>query len=68
MWDTAGQERFKSLIPGYLKDAICGIFVYDVNNVESVQNLDKWVSLYKENKPGYAVCVICANKIDLRDQ
>ena len=30
LWDTAGQERFRSLIPSYLKDANCAIFVYDI--------------------------------------
>lgn len=30
MWDTAGQERYRSLIPTYLKNAQCVIFVFDV--------------------------------------
>lgn len=30
LWDTAGQERFRSLIPSYLKDAICVIYVFDL--------------------------------------
>ena len=29
LWDTAGQERYRSLIPSYLKDAICAVFVFD---------------------------------------
>lgn len=33
LWDTAGQERYRSLIPSYLKDALCAIFVYDVNGI-----------------------------------
>ena len=32
LWDTAGQERFRSLIPSYLKDAICAIFVFDISS------------------------------------
>jgi Ras-related protein Rab-6A len=32
LWDTAGQERFRSLIPTYLKDAICAIFVFDLSS------------------------------------
>ena len=32
LWDTAGQERFRSLIPSYLKDAICAIFVFDFSS------------------------------------
>lgn len=30
LWDTAGQERYRSLIPSYLKDAVCAIFVFDL--------------------------------------
>lgn len=32
LWDTGGQERFKSLIPSYLKNAQCAVFVFDVSN------------------------------------
>ena len=32
LWDTAGQERFRSLIPGYLKDAMCAVFVCDASS------------------------------------
>jgi small GTP-binding protein len=33
LWDTAGQERFRSLIPSYLKDAICVIYVFDLSRM-----------------------------------
>jgi Ras-related protein Rab-6A len=33
LWDTAGQERYRSLIPSYLKDAVCAIFVFDVSSI-----------------------------------
>lgn len=32
LWDTAGQERYRSLIPSYLKDAVCAIFVFDLSS------------------------------------
>lgn len=32
LWDTAGQERYKSLIPSYLKDAICALYVFDLSS------------------------------------
>jgi len=31
LWDTAGQEKFKSLVPNYIRDAHCAVFVYDVS-------------------------------------
>ena len=30
LWDTAGQEKFKSLVPNYIRDAHCAVFVYDI--------------------------------------
>lgn len=46
LWDTAGQERFKSLIPSYLKDAICCVIVYDVTNRQSLLDVTNWLGLY----------------------
>ena len=31
LWDTAGQEKFKSLVPTYLKDAVCCVLVFDIS-------------------------------------
>lgn len=39
LWDTAGQERFRSLIPSYLKDAICSIIVYDVSQKVTLEHV-----------------------------
>jgi small GTP-binding protein len=65
LWDTAGQERFKSLIPSYLKDAICAIIVYDVTNKQSLADADSWLQLYSENKTFEGYTVLVGNKIDL---
>ena len=32
LWDTAGQERFRSLIPGYLKDSMATLIVFDLSS------------------------------------
>lgn len=32
MWDTAGQERFRSLIPGYLKDSMAALIIFDLSS------------------------------------
>ena len=33
LWDTAGQEKYKSLVPAYLRDANCAIFVVDITRM-----------------------------------
>ena len=66
LWDTGGQERFRSLIPSYLKDAQCAVFVFDVNNRESFQNIKQWIQIFDENRHCDAIGIILGNKIDLQ--
>ena len=32
LWDTSGSYRFRSLLPSYIKDSACGLFVYDLTS------------------------------------
>lgn len=50
VWDTAGQEKFNTLIEVYYRDLTAGLVMYDINNRESYNNIDNWISkLRKEN-------------------
>lgn len=65
IWDTAGQERFRSLMPMYFRDAKIMIFVFDVSNMNTLNDL----SIYLPNLANidnYSILVI-GNKIDLID-
>ena len=64
LWDTAGQERFRSLIPGYLKDAHCALVVYDVTAKASFADIEAWIKLYNENRVGEGFIFMVGNKID----
>ena len=63
MWDTAGQERYRSLIPTYLKNAHCVVFVFDITKAKTLEGLNDWFKLFSDNQeaPG----IVVANKIDL---
>lgn len=39
LWDTAGQERFRSLVPNYLKDATCAVFVVDLSSNSMIRQM-----------------------------
>lgn len=65
LWDTAGQERFRSLIPNYLRDAICAIIVFDIGNKQSLADAEKWLRLYNDNKTMEGYSVLVGNKTDL---
>ena len=64
LWDTAGQERFRSLIPGYLKDAHCALVVYDVTAKASFADIEGWIKLYTDNRVGEGFIFMVGNKID----
>merc|ERR1719277_56930 len=42
-WDTAGQERFKTLTSSYYRGAQGIIFVYDVSEPETFENVRQWI-------------------------
>jgi len=47
IWDTAGQERFRSIIKSYYRDASVVIFVYDVTDRNSFENIQMWLEIYR---------------------
>ena len=67
LWDTAGQERYSSLTKNFYKHAQGIIFVYDVNNKESFQNLKNWIKNPDYEKRNVKI-IIVGNKIDLKKE
>ncbi len=48
IWDFIGDELFRPLLPNYARGAFGGIFMYDITNKESLLNIDKWFSLFRD--------------------
>lgn len=67
IWDLGGQEAYKKLRKLYLEGSQGGLVVFDVTNRKSFDNLDDWVSSFKQSQPN-APMVLIGNKIDLKDQ
>ncbi|KAA8916667.1 hypothetical protein TRICI_001193 [Trichomonascus ciferrii] len=68
IWDTAGQERFNSLAFSFYRGADVAVFVYDMTNAESFQNLNKWVrSFYEHCMVREPILFLVGNKSDKRD-
>ena len=67
VWDTAGQERYKSLTNAFFKNAQGIILVYDVNNLETFENLKYWLQSINLNLGENTDIkkIIIGNKIDL---
>ena len=68
IWDTAGQERYNSIISKYYSVHI-PIFMFDISDKNSFNNLNKWINNYNQNsryKPIKKYCI--GNKIDLENK
>ena len=66
MWDTAGQERFQSLCVTFYRGADCCVIVYDVNNRETADRIEKWKRAF-DNSTGDSTVpfVLIGTKSDL---
>lgn len=49
LWDTAGHERFRSITSSYYRGADCVIIVFDLNNLDSFNDLEFWLNEVKLN-------------------
>ena len=67
LWDTAGQERYSSLTKNFYKHAQGIIFVYDVNNIESFQNLKNWIKNPDYEKRNVKI-IIVGNKKNIKKE
>merc|ERR1712201_68232 len=68
LWDTAGQERFRSLIPSYIRDSTVAVVVYDITNVNSFEQVTRWVEDFRAERGNDVIIVLVGNKTDLNDK
>ncbi|KAH0787316.1 ras-related protein Rab-11B-like [Histomonas meleagridis] len=69
IWDTAGSEKYRALTMHYYRKVDGAFFVYDVNDVDTFENIDKfWFEQLQQNTDSlhYEV-IIVGNKTDIRD-
>jgi small GTP-binding protein len=65
IWDTAGQEKYRALTPLYYRSADAAVLVYDVTQVASFSDMERWSHELAEKAPANLRVVIVGNKIDL---
>jgi len=68
LWDTAGQERFRSLIPSYIRDSSVAIVCYSIDNLQSFNNVKKWIEEVRGERGDDVLIMLCGNKCDLHDR
>ena len=67
LWDTAGQEKFRGMTPVYFRNAKTAFVVYSVDNKETFNDVDDWISMIKEHGPSNVDVVLVGNKSDLEE-
>ena len=65
IWDTAGQERYRSLSKVFIKGANIIIFVYDITNEKTFNELNFWINYVEEQLWDESIYGLAANKNDL---
>jgi len=48
IWDFDGKERFRFLLPNYVRGADGALFIYDIANYTSINNIDDWLSVIRK--------------------
>lgn len=74
LWDTAGQERFRSLIPGYLKNCMGAVIVFDLSSklmrnfqdASSFDNCGDWLNMVRDVRGTKTLLFLVGNKSDLK--
>ena len=64
IWDTTGEHKCLNILYSYCKLVDVAIIVYDLTNLKSFINLEKWIQLIKENNSKCQI-IIVGNKCDL---
>eukprot|EP00397_Hematodinium_sp_SG-2012_P064679 GEMP01091955.1.p1 GENE.GEMP01091955.1~~GEMP01091955.1.p1 ORF type:complete len:234 (+),score=52.80 GEMP01091955.1:127-828(+) len=66
LWDIGGQSIGAKMLSNYIFGSDAVVFVYDVTNYQSFQNLEDWMHLVKNSIEGTkCIKVLVANKSDL---
>eukprot|EP00826_Nyctotherus_ovalis_P023244 TRINITY_DN1787_c0_g3_i1.p2 TRINITY_DN1787_c0_g3~~TRINITY_DN1787_c0_g3_i1.p2 ORF type:complete len:194 (-),score=41.58 TRINITY_DN1787_c0_g3_i1:29-610(-) len=65
IWDTAGQDRFHTITHSFYAQCQGILFVFDVNNAQSLLNVSKWVNGAKNHADPSVIQYLIGNKIDL---
>ena len=68
IWDTAGQERFRTLTSSYYRGADGILLFYDISNLESFKNIERWLHDIKQNTTDNIKVILIAHKYDLDKQ
>ena len=65
IWDTCGQERYRSLSKSYFRNADGIMLLFNLNSLDSFENLTGWLNSIKESGTENMPLIIVGTKCDL---
>jgi len=49
IWNLRSDPQFQFIFPVFIKGISGGIFMYDITNYSSINNVEKWLTLFNDN-------------------
>ncbi|MHA1292307.1 MAG: Rab family GTPase [Promethearchaeota archaeon] len=68
IWDFGGEEKYRTLFPAYVNGAAAALILFDTTDRKTLDDIDNWVDIIKENTDSDIVMLLIGTKIDLKDQ
>jgi small GTP-binding protein len=68
IWDLHGSQTYRNRLDLYCKQVDAFVFVYDITNKESFNNIQAWLDLAKNNNTKEALYFLVGNKADMDDE
>ena len=68
IWNASGDQIYRYVRKNYYIGAMGILLVFDITNMESFQNLNKWIYDIRAHAPNNAIITLVGNKSDLEDQ
>ncbi len=71
IWDFGGEEKFHFLLKSYAFGSFGGIFMFDVTNAHSLNNIYDWLSIFRDSLDynfKNAPILLVGGKSDLKNQ
>jgi small GTP-binding protein len=64
LWDLGGERKFRSMLKAYLHETDGVLFLFDLGNVKSLNNIGEWMSIIRKGKD-YVPILLVGAKSDI---
>lgn len=65
LWDSSGDEKYEQILSAFYRDVNAVVFVFDINNDKSFEDLEFWLNQAKEFVVSPCVPFLLGHKSDL---